>query len=157
MLHCLHLVLASTAPSPRSCTYRPHADSDYASHLPGARSLAFPGAAQRMARAGTSEKEGVEPRQKVDVELKSPRRSGTLHGVVVESLGIAPVKAEEIKAPKHRRKLSFADVWGKETQFPDVPGGRRSSQDRTPTHSRGVSLESLSLPTLPEDRSARDL
>lgn len=114
-------------------------------------------AAIRRSSGGTSEKEGVEPRQKVDVELKSPRRSGTLHGVVVESLGIAPVKAEEIKAPKHRRKLSFADVWGKETQFPDVPGGRRSSQDRTPTHSRGVSLESLSLPTLPEDRSARDL
>ena len=77
-------------------------------------------ARRKKARDHQSESEDSDAQPKVEVEFSSPRRMGTLHGVVVESLGIAPVRAEEIKAPKHRRKLSFADVWGPEQQF-DAP------------------------------------
>ena len=109
-----------------------------------------------------SEKEGKEPRQKLDVEFSSPRRCGTLKGVVVENLGIAPISAEELAKPKHRRKLSFADVWGKETQVPEIPAGRSavrlSVDSQMPSsrgHSRGASLEDTLSPVREAEGSPR--
>ena len=103
-------------------------------------------ARRKKARDHQSESEDSDAQPKVEVEFSSPRRMGTLHGVVVESLGIAPVRAEEIKAPKHRRKLSFADVWGPEQQF-DAPS---SSRPKEGGHSRNNS-ESLSMPQPPTE------
>ena len=103
-------------------------------------------ARRKKARDHQSESEDSDAQPKVEVEFSSPRRMGTLHGVVVESLGIAPVRAEEIKAPKHRRKLSFADVWGPEQQF-DAPSSSRPIEGG---HSRNNS-ESLSMPQPPAE------
>jgi hypothetical protein len=109
-------------------------------------------AANKETLGGQSEKEGPEPDTKIAVEMRSPRRCGTLKGVVIESLGIEKIEAETIKAPKHRRKLSFADVWGSEKNFPDVPGtaSLKISEDGHGRHSRQHSVDLRTLQTLKE-------
>lgn len=103
--------------------------------------------AKRRLHGDVSEKEGKEPGQKLDVEFSSPRRVGTLKGVVVENLGITPIKSEDIVKPRHRRQLSFADVWGKEADIPEIPAARGSIDGRKSLsigHSREVSREVVS-------------
>ena len=105
--------------------------------------------AKNRRELGASQKEGPEPRQRLDVEFSSPRRQGTLKGVVIENLGIDRIAAEDLKAPKHRRKLSFADVWGAEKQFPDVGPNMPKLAEGPGRHSRGHSrCGSLDLRTL---------
>jgi phospholipid-transporting ATPase len=101
-----------------------------------------------------SDRESITVNTDVDVTVKSPRRLGTLKGVVVESLGVEPVAAPPV--PKHRRKLSFADVWGPEKQFPDIAASTSSGHVVRPPSAANSARNSLEDKNYTEVMSAID-
>jgi hypothetical protein len=101
-----------------------------------------------------SDRESITANTDVEVTVKSPRRLGTLKGVVVESLGVEPVAAPPV--PKHRRKLSFADVWGPEKQFPDIAASTSSGHAVRPPSAANSARNSLEDKNYTEVMSAID-
>jgi len=100
-----------------------------------------------------SEREAIDTKTDVETDVKSPRRLGTLKGVVVENLGIEPVEAPP--APKHKRKLSFAEVWGPEKTFPEISTTSVVAPSEANSTRSSLDVRELPLTTKPDDAEDR--